>query len=276
MRLLAYAVWMGAVRFYEGTVNAATYDSGVGRGASGGSEDLAFYVDLATESGPDILELGSGTGRLLIPLVEAGFHVTGLDRSTAMLRKAESKLVELDRAMRERAQFVEGDLASFELDRQFDLILAPARVFAFLLTIEDQRSCLNRVFAHLRPGGRVAIHLFDPRLDLCTPGRMPGRTETKVDPDTGQTIRVDVLYRDNDTLKQIVREVWRFTVIDPSGAVVNSEDEQLELRWTYRYEMRHLLELSGFVEAVEYSDFDRSAPAYGAEQVWVARRPADG
>ena len=46
------------------------------------------------------------------------------------------------------------------------------------------------------------------------------------------------------------------------------------MRWTYRHEMRHLLELAGFPNAVEYSDFVGSPPAYGREQVWIARRPA--
>ena len=47
-------------------------------------------------------------------------------------------------------------------------------------------------------------------------------------------------------------------------------DDVLRLRWIYRYEMRCLLELTGFMVRAEYSDFKRSPPRYGAEQVWVA------
>jgi hypothetical protein len=189
-----------------------------------------------------------------------------------MLAQAAMKISRLDPTIRSATRLVEGDLASFTLETKFDLILLPARVFAFLLTVKDQRACLGRVFEHLRPGGFAAIDVFDPRLDLCVPGRTPGRTETRIDPETGGAVRVDVLFRENDTLRQIGREVWRFSRLDSSGAVVDSEEEQLELRWTYRYEMRHLLELSGFRDAVEYSDFDRSPPAYGVEQVWVAQK----
>ena len=45
------------------------------------------------------------------------------------------------------------------------------------------------------------------------------------------------------------------------------------MRWTYRFEMRYLLEVSGFEVTAEYSDFRGSPPQYAAEQVWVARRP---
>ena len=259
--------------FYTGSINASTYDLGVGNLGAVTSDDVAFYLDLAAKAGPDVLELGCGTGRLMIPLAEAGFRVTGLDRSPGMLAEAATKLSQLDPAVEAATRLVEGDLATFTLDATYDSILIPARAFAFLLTVDDQRSCLGRVYEHLRPGGFVAIDLFDPRLDLCVPGRTPGRTDSRVDPGTGNAIRVDVLFRENDTLLQILREVWRFSEIDPSGTVFDSQEEQLELRWTYRYEMRHLLELSGFRDAAEYSDFDGSPPAYGAEQVWVARRP---
>jgi SAM-dependent methyltransferase len=258
--------------FYSGDLNVSTYDLGVGNLGAGTSDDVAFYLDLAAKAGPRVLELGCGTGRLMVPLAEAGFRVTGLDRSPGMLAQAATKLSRLDPTIQTATRLVEGDLASFALETTFDSILLPARVFAFLLTVDDQRACLGRVLEHLRPGGLVAIDLFDPRLDLCVPGRMPGRTDTGIDPETGDAVRVDVLFRENDALRQILREVWRFSRIDSSGTTVDSQEEQLELRWTYRYEMRHLLELSGFRDAVEYSDFDRSPPAYGGEQVWVAQK----
>jgi hypothetical protein len=53
---------------------------------------------------------------------------------------------------------------------------------------------------------------------------------------------------------------------------MRQEEEILRMRLTYRYEMRHLLELAGFEVEAEFSDFDRSPPTYGREQVWVARK----
>jgi hypothetical protein len=53
---------------------------------------------------------------------------------------------------------------------------------------------------------------------------------------------------------------------------VGRRPSRFRLRWTYRFEMRYLLEVSGFEVAAEYSDFRGSPPQYAAEQVWVARR----
>ena len=57
-----------------------------------------------------------------------------------------------------------------------------------------------------------------------------------------------------------------------SPALASSSTELLELRWTYRSELRHLLELCGFAVRAEHGDFRGSAPAYGQEQVWVVER----
>jgi hypothetical protein len=67
-------------------------------------------------------------------------------------------------------------------------------------------------------------------------------------------------------------ETWRFTERGADGTVLREEIEEFVLRWTYRYELHHLLELSGFDMVNEYSDFRRSPPVYGRELVVVARR----
>ena len=263
-------------RFYSLSLNAATYDLGVGRGGSGTAgidEDVAFYLDLARGAGGRVLELASGTGRVSLELAEAGCDVTGLDSSRGMLDVARRKLDSMPSSTRDRVRFTEGDMVDFELGRVFDLVIIPFRSFAFLLDLEDQRRCLARVLAHLRPGGLFAYQVFDPRLDKCVPGVDGTRTASGLDPETGHTLTVDVLERTNDPVNQVLRETWRFTETDSSGTVLRTEDEELALRWTYRHEMRHLLELSGFDVLEEYSDFHRSPPAYGREQVWLARRP---
>ena len=72
----------------------------------------------------------------------------------------------------------------------------------------------------------------------------------------------------------MLAERWLFEELDELGHPSRSEVEVLTLRWTFRYEMRHLLTLAGFEPIAEYSDYARSAPAYGREQIWVARATA--
>ena len=73
-------VTRGGKTHYASKLSVATYDL-----FHSGSGDVPFYLDCARRFGGPILELGSGTGRVMIPLAEAGYEVVGLDLSPAML-----------------------------------------------------------------------------------------------------------------------------------------------------------------------------------------------
>lgn len=171
-------------------------------------------------------------------------------------------------------------MCSFELGRQFGLIIIAFRSFQMLLTPEAERSCLEAARRHLAPGGKLVVNLFDPLLERLTPGTLapeePLVGRTVVHPQSGNVVRVEVLERTNRTLDQVLEETWRFTEFSAPGVVLRQEEEVLRMRWLYRYEMRYLLELCGFEVEAEYSDFHGSAPAYGREQVWVARAATQG
>jgi SAM-dependent methyltransferase len=239
-----------------------------------GGDDIAFFRALAEQVEGPILELGCGTGRVAIPLAEAGFDVVGLDRSAAMLDVARARRRALDPKVRHRLRLVVGDMADLRVRGRFGLILAAFRVFMALLDGEAQRAALAGARRHLRPGGLLAIDLFDPRLDLLHPGDQPGRPAQAATLSSGNRVSSVVLGRHNDPLRQVLVERWRFTETGRDGTIVREEDEELSLRWTYRAEMGHLLELEGFEVVAEYSDYSGAGPAYGGEQIWVARRPA--
>jgi SAM-dependent methyltransferase len=239
-----------------------------------GGDDVSFFRDLAARAGGPVLELGCGTGRVAIPLAEAGFDVVGLDRSAPMLAVADRRRRALPADVRRRLRFVEGDMTDFGLGRRFGLIIAAFRVFMALPDEQSQRTALAAIRRHLRPGGLLSIDIFDPRLELLTP-EPRSQTERREfrHPTTGNTVIASVLSRVNDPLSQRLTMRWRFAEEGPDGSVVREEFEELVLRWTYRHEMRHLLELSGFEVVSEFSDFSGAPPAYAAEQIWVARRP---
>jgi hypothetical protein len=74
-----------------------------------------------------------------------------------------------------------------------------------------------------------------------------------------------------DHLNQIRRDLWRYTEIGSNGEALVKDTREMALRWTYRWELRHLLELCGLSVEAEYSDFAGSAPAYGKELICVAK-----
>jgi SAM-dependent methyltransferase len=253
-------------------LNVDTYDERV-RDVAAQSGDVAFYVERAQTLGGPVLLIGSGTGRIAWEIAQAGVEVIGLERSAPMLEAAQRRGAELGDEVRERVRFVAGDMTSFDLHRTFPLVIVPFHTFHMLLTGEDQRRALLAVRRHLNPGGRLVIHNFDPRLEWLSPGAaVPNQPREVRRPAAGSLVRVVPGLRDNDPVQQVMREVWTFSEVGADGAVVAEEQEELAMRWVYRHEMRYLLELTGFVVEAEHSDFQLSPPAYGNEQIWLARR----
>lgn len=259
--------------FYEHpSLNVETYDARTDLAPIEG--DVDFYLELARDQGGPILDIGGGTGRVAWPIAAAGFQVTTLDRSEAMLAvsRAKAELWGVDVAARTTFVVAEREI---ELGSRFGLAIAPFRVLQALLTPDDQRRALERIARHLRPGGLFVAHLFDPLLELYTPMDGPAADPdrgTVRHPSTGHMVEIRVLPRTNDPLAQVLTESWEFRELGQDGQPVRIEEETLRMRWTYRYEMRYLLERAGFAVEAEYSDFHRSPPRYGAEQVCVARR----
>jgi SAM-dependent methyltransferase len=232
--------------------------------------DVEFYLAQARKTGGPVLDLACGTGRVALPLAHAGFDVTGIDRAPDMIAIARAKQ---RAAGLSNMRFARGNMATFTRTRRFGLVVIAYRAFQHLLTAKEQRACLERARRHLTRGGRLAVHLFDPRLEFCVPSAPPmNRNRSRVhDPASGRDVSVEVLERQVEPVTQTFSEIWRWTV-SRGGEVLESTEDVLRLRWIYRYEMRYLLEVTGFRVLAEYSDFKRSAPRYGAEQIWVAER----
>lgn len=251
-----------------GGLGVELYDLFTGRGLLAG--DVEFYLDSARRFGGPILELGTGSGRVLIPLADAGYAVVGLDLSRSMLDQAAAKLRERPE-LANRVRLVEGDMTSFDLEQRFALALVPARSFQHVVTPEGQRMALTCIRRHLVAGGHLILDLFDRNFELLLGGDSKASPHEAQHPRSGHLIRRTVVARHTDPFQQTVHEVLRFEEFDAAGNVVGSEETAWSLRWSMRQETAYLLELSGFEVIDLYSDFSRSPPHYGREQLWIAR-----
>ena len=105
--------------YYQGvTATAPGFYGPQGRILHEGCEDAEQYVSLLGTYGKKILELGSGTGRIVIPLAKAGFQVTGIEFESDMI-----SLMEKKDYPRDRLHVVQADARHFSLDERFDVIL---------------------------------------------------------------------------------------------------------------------------------------------------------
>jgi ubiquinone/menaquinone biosynthesis C-methylase UbiE len=254
---------------YEDPWTAQVYDYEVAE--SWGERDVAFYLRLAQESGGPVLELACGTGRVALPLARAGVRVTGLDISPHMLAVAQRKAALEAPSVRGRLRLVQGDMSAFRLGRRFTLIIIPYRAFQALLERDEQRGCLACCARHLRPDGKLAINLFNPRLS-----RLAAEGEVEEGPDEfpgpeGVMVRWTARTR-FDTANQKLISRQRYQCTDQQGHV-RVREHLLELRYLFRFEMECMLEGCGFAVEALYGNFDRRAfVAASPEMIFVARR----
>lgn len=155
------AAMTSAIRPYYSSdgASAAHYDliTGADRSLDG---DIELYAGLPPEGG-SILELGTGTGRIAIPLAERGFTVTGVDIAPSMLAQAEARHAQLAPEVAARLRFVRGDLRSLALGQSYDAVIATFFTLAHVQPAVAWKQAFAGVARHLNPGGRFAAHLPD-------------------------------------------------------------------------------------------------------------------
>jgi len=88
-------------------------------------QDIAFYVQEAAAVRGPVLELGCGTGRILLPMARAGCTVVGLDNSRQMLACCRAKLAAEPAPVRARVTLHEHDVRDFDLGAKYPLVIAP-------------------------------------------------------------------------------------------------------------------------------------------------------
>lgn len=128
------------------------------------SGDISFYIRQIPHPQARVLELGCGTGRVLLPLVEHCAYIHGLDCSEAMLTICRGKLQQAN-VSPEHAQVELADITDFDLGQQFDLITAPFRVMQNLATDAEVDGLFQCIHRHLTPGGMALLNVFRPLLD---------------------------------------------------------------------------------------------------------------
>jgi hypothetical protein len=118
----------------------------------------------------------------------------------------------------------------------------------------------------------LVIDLFDPNFEVRFTSELKHLFLREVrDPRSGHRFVRSVVARHEDRVLQTFEETLRIEKFDSDGTLIDSEESCWSLRWTMRQEMAYLFELCGFEPIEQYSDFHGSAPAYGREQLWVAR-----
>jgi SAM-dependent methyltransferase len=202
--------------------------------------DIRFYVEEATKVQGKVLELMCGTGRVSIPLLEAGVDLTCVDASKGMLARLQERL----RARELEARVVRADVRHLDLGEEFDLALVPFHSFSELASPRDRELALRAVFGCLREGGRFICPLHNPAIRAESADgalRFNGSFST-----AGGGLLVVSGYETLDESSGVVNRLQFYEFFDASNELVAKR--ALPMRFT-------LIDRSGFVEAAEVAGF---------------------
>jgi SAM-dependent methyltransferase len=223
--------------------------------------DKGYYLKKIAQTKGPVLEIGVGTGRIFCDALKMGADIYGIDTSSSMIEKLKEK-IDPEEYHRVHVQ----DAIHLQFQKDFDLIIAPFRVFSHFLTVNDQLAVLERVHDHLRPQGRFLFDVFVPNLSMLVE-------------DANKRLDFDGEYEPGKTLNQ-----FSSTKVDPVKQVIqvtmtfswDEEDKEMRGQWSFpfryffRYELEHLIHRSKLDFVCIYGDFLEKEPNANSQDYIVA------
>lgn len=217
-------------------------------------DDIDLILALADEYGGPVLELGCGTGRVMQPLLAAGFDTTGVDISPVLLGVARQKLERT--ASSARFELVEADLTGYDLSaKQARLAICTSNTLMHFTSVQEQMQVLMNAQRHLAPGGRLLLDLFNPDVArlIAVNGMMEFADEWDDESLDAHVVKWSV--RTVEFAEQLQDTLFLYEETGADGLVRRTYCPFV-LRFLWRSEAELMLQHCGFdVEAV-WGDFD--------------------
>lgn len=219
-------------------------------------EDLPFWLGMADKQGDPVLELGCGTGRVLLPLVRAGHRTFGLDNDFSMLSFLKSKwMSEIYHGFSHLPPVFQADLRNFHLSGLFPLIIMPCNTWSTLEPAERQNA-LKQIYAHLASNGLFVVSIPNPQLLRDLPPKSVAEFEESFDhPFSGNPVQVSSSWKRDKTHFTVY---WYYDHLLPDGIVerlVVNAAHHLSTVGDYLDELRN----TGLKIRTIWGDFDDSA-----------------
>lgn len=227
--------------------------------------DLGFWMEEALTSKGKVLELMCGTGRIGMPLIEAGVSYTGLDYCQNQITQFQSKLTSCDR----EGRLVFADVRHFELHEQFDMVFIGFSSLSEVVNNGGKIKVLERIRAHLSPSSRFTFSLHNPlvrnlRLDQ----------DHRFDMDGGlRTLEFSARFQP-PTSAGIVTGAQRYVIKDRKGNILERRGLDLTFHLIPRDEIEALLATTGFQVDDMWGDYDRSCATESSPYIIYRCSPA--
>ena len=221
--------------------------------------DITYYVNESLRKGSSVLELGSGTGRVAIPMARAGLKVVGLDASSWMLRAFKERLKNEPEDIRSLIELRQENMRNFDLNKKFPTVILPFNTFLHMQNSAEQLSVLKCAHKHLEKDGHFLFDVFNPSLGLLTEDEYLGEFghEPEVHlPDGRKFVRCHRIV-ERDLPNQSLDLEIIYYVTDSEGREEKMIHE-FRLRYLFRFELEHLLDRGGFQLTSLFGDFEQT------------------
>ena len=234
-------------------------------------EESRFYIEYAKKLGPPVLELGCGTGKVLIPIAKSGIEIWGLDISEEMLKVARQKIRLLDREVASRITLRKGDMRNFSLPKKFNLIIIPFASFHNLTTREDQKKALNCIHNHLTRRGLLILDLISPQLHEIA----ANKTIVKEigDERTGKIKITQKGETDSSRTSPVIHVYRTYEEKEEDGTIKTTLWQETSCHIT-KEEMEQLLTNEGFTVLNIYRDLNKNPydPQIASNMYFIAKK----
>jgi SAM-dependent methyltransferase len=233
--------------------------------------DFGFYVGFASCGGSPLLEFGCGTGRLLVPLAEAGYEVTGIDLSPGMLARAHARLAARP-DLEGRVSLVQADARQYAPTERYGMAFWAINSFMHLSTQADQLLALERAREALGEGGLLILDLFqpDPHVLAEADGRLTHDFTWALPEGGGQVVHTSS--RRLDLAQQTLHVTYFYDESNPDGQTRRTV-APFTMRYLHRFEAQLLLERAGFIIEALYGSYDLDEfDADSQRMIFVARK----
>jgi len=230
--------------------------------------DVPFYVDLARQSGGPVLEIGCGTGRVMIPIAREGIEIHGVDNSPAMLQILEKHIQAEPEPVRSKAKVYPADMRDFRLNRNYPLVIIPFRPLQHMYTLEDQVSALTTAAFHLDQGGIFAFDVFYPKLEVIPQriGKEVLELEWMSPSDPAKVVRRYFRTDSFDKINQTFSLTFLFKTFH-DGKLVSEETEPLRMSYYTYPHLQALFRMAGLESVREYGSFAKTPLDNSAQEM---------
>lgn len=249
----------GVIMFYEG-LSARYYDAFF---CAPDESELLFYKQMIESVPSPALEIACGTGRLLLPLLQTGLLVEGIDSSPEMLVQCKAKIEKAHM----KVLLYKQQMQTLSLPKKYGGLFSSLGSFQQLADLDDAYAALHRFYEHLLPGGKLAIYLYLPWCNAPEFGQWHEQEPITLQDGRSLLVSEKAIH---DPIEQQLFMTYRYQLKEHEKIIANEEKEMV-IRWYSRHEFELMLSSVGFIDIKVFNGYDNTGPV--DVMIFVARKP---